>query len=58
MSPKRDEEFAEMLDEFRNAGELDVYRVDLAVAWESYKVFYALLSQMKVGGIGSIHAVL
>jgi predicted acetyltransferase len=50
MSPGRDEEFAEMLDEFRNAGELDVYRGDLAVAWESYKVFYALLSQMKVGG--------
>jgi predicted acetyltransferase len=50
MSPGRDEEFAKMLDEFREAGELDVYRGDLAVAWNGYEAFYELLSRMKAGG--------
>jgi hypothetical protein len=50
MAPGRDEEFAEMLAEFGNAGELDVYRGDLVAAWKGYKVFCALLSQMKAGG--------
>jgi predicted acetyltransferase len=50
MSPGRDLEFAEMLDEFRAAGELDVYKGDLAVAWQGYPAFYSLLAQMKHGG--------
>jgi predicted acetyltransferase len=50
MSPGRGEEFAQMLDEFRNAGELDVYRGDFAVAWKGYEVFYTLVSEMKAGG--------
>jgi len=50
MAPGRDEEFAEMLDEFRAAGELHVYTGSFAIAWEGYAGFYALLSQMKYGG--------
>lgn len=50
MAPGRDDEFAEMLAEFRAAGELDVYRGDQAVAWEGYAAFYALRSRMKAGG--------
>jgi hypothetical protein len=29
----RDEEFAQMLEEFRAAGEVGVYRGDFAIAW-------------------------
>ncbi|MGA9667799.1 MAG: GNAT family N-acetyltransferase [Terracidiphilus sp.] len=50
MTPGRDREFAEMLDEFRAAGELHVYTGNFAVAWEGYASFYALLSRMKAGG--------
>ncbi len=50
MGPGRDEEFAEMLDEFRAAGEAGVYRGDFAVAWQGYSAFYSLLSQMQQGG--------
>ena len=39
-----------MLEEFRAAGELDVYKGNHAVAWEGYATFYALLSRMKLGG--------
>jgi len=50
MSPGRDQEFAEMLDEFRAAGELHVYDGNFAIAWEGYAGFYELLSRMKAGG--------
>jgi predicted acetyltransferase len=50
MGPGRDEEFAQMLEEFRAAGEMDIYRGHHAVAWQGYAAFYKLLSQMKVGG--------
>jgi predicted acetyltransferase len=50
MAPGRDREFAEMLDEFRAAGEMDVYSGSFAIAWQGYAGFYALLSQMKKGG--------
>ncbi len=50
MSPGRGAEFAEMLDEFRTAGELDVYKGHFAVALEGYEPFYALVSKMKAGG--------
>jgi len=50
MAPGRDREFAEMLDEFQAAGELDVYSGIFAVAWEGYTGFQALLSRMKAGG--------
>jgi predicted acetyltransferase len=50
MTPGRDHAFAEMLDEFRAAGELHVYTGNFAIAWEGYAGFYALLSKMKSGG--------
>jgi predicted acetyltransferase len=50
MTPGRDREFAEMLDEFRAAGELHVYTGNFAIAWKGYAAFYALLSKMKAGG--------
>jgi predicted acetyltransferase len=50
MTPGRDREFAEMLNEFRAAGELHVYTGNFAIAWEGYAAFYALLSKMKAGG--------
>jgi predicted acetyltransferase len=50
MSPGRGEEFGEMLEEFRVAGELDVYKGQFAVVLEGYEVFYSLLSKMKAGG--------
>jgi predicted acetyltransferase len=50
MTPGRDQEFAEMLDEFRAAGELHVYTGNFAIAWEGYAAFYELLSKMKTGG--------
>jgi predicted acetyltransferase len=50
MAPGRDEEFAQMLEEFRAAGEVGVYRGDFAIAWEGYAAFYELLSRMKAGG--------
>src|SRR5579862_2105353 len=50
MAPGRDEEFAQMLEEFRAAGELDVYKGDHAIAWKGYGAFYELLSRMKAGG--------
>lgn len=50
MLPGRDEEFAEMLDEFRSAGELHVYDGNFAIAWQGYAPFYELLSKMKAGG--------
>jgi predicted acetyltransferase len=46
----REEEFAQMLEEFRAAGEFSVYKGDLAIAWQGYAPFYALLSQMRAGG--------
>ncbi len=50
MAPGRDDEFAQMLEEFRAAGEVDVYPGDLAIAWNGYAAFFALLSRMKEGG--------
>jgi predicted acetyltransferase len=50
MAPGRDEEFGQMLEEFRAAGELDVYQGDLAIAWKGYAPFFALVSRMKEGG--------
>jgi predicted acetyltransferase len=50
MAPGRDEEFAEMLEEFGGVGEFDVYFGNFAIAWQGYAGFYALLSQMKKGG--------
>ena len=50
MAPGRDAEFAEMLDEFRGAGEAHVYEGNFAVAWEGYGPFYDLISKMKAGG--------
>jgi len=50
MSSGRDEEFAQMLDEFRDAGELDIYKGQFAVAWKGNEAFYTLLSRMKAGG--------
>jgi predicted acetyltransferase len=50
MAPGRDDEFAAMLDEYRAAGELDVYRGHHAIAWQGYGPFYELMSRMKKGG--------
>jgi predicted acetyltransferase len=50
MTPGRDREFGEMLDEFRAAGEMDVYAGNFATAWQGYAGFYVLLSRMKKGG--------
>jgi predicted acetyltransferase len=50
MVPGRDEEFAQMLEEFRAVGELDAYKGAYAIAWKGYASFYALLSRMKAGG--------
>jgi len=50
MTAGRDEEFAEMIDEFRAAGELHVYDGNFAVAWNGYAGFYELLMRMKAGG--------
>jgi predicted acetyltransferase len=50
MTPGRDREFGEMLDEFRAAGEMYAYSGNFAFAWQGYAGFYALLAQMKKGG--------
>lgn len=50
MSPGRDAEFAEMLAEFRTAGEMDVYRGHHSIAWQGYSALYELISRMKEGG--------
>jgi len=50
MTPGRDAEFAEMLQEFRAAGEVHVYDGNFAIAWDGYAGFYELLSRMKKGG--------
>jgi predicted acetyltransferase len=50
MAPGRDEQFAAMLEEFRAAGEMDVYGGHQAVAWRGYCAYYDLLSRMKRGG--------
>lgn len=50
MAPGRDAEFAEMLDEFRAAGDMHVYEGNFAVAWQGYGPFYDLISKMKAGG--------
>jgi len=50
MSPGRDQEFADMLEEFRIAGEFHVYDGNFAVAWHGYSGFYELLARMKAGG--------
>jgi predicted acetyltransferase len=50
MTPGRDHEFAEMLEEYRAAGETHVYMGDMATAWQGYGAFYDLLSNMKLGG--------
>jgi predicted acetyltransferase len=50
MTAGRGEEFAEMLEEFRAAGELHVYDGNFAIAWEGYAGLYELLARMKVGG--------
>jgi len=49
MLPGRDEEFEEMLGEFRAAGETEVYRGHQAIAWKGYAAFYDLISRMKLG---------
>ena len=50
MSPGRGAEFEEMLAEFRDAGETEVYKGNHAVAWQGYAAFYELVSRMKAGG--------
>jgi predicted acetyltransferase len=50
MAQGRDTEFDEMLDEFRAAGEVEVYKGLHAIAWQGYAAFYGLLSRMKAGG--------
>lgn len=50
MEPGRDEEFAQMLDEYRAEGEIHVYTGLFNIAWQGYKPFYDLLMQMKNGG--------
>ena len=51
MSLGRAAEFAEMLNEYRAAGEQDtVYKGDHAIAWQGYAAFYGLVSRMKLGG--------
>ena len=50
MSAGRGEEFEEMLEEFRNAREFEIYRGHFAAAWNGYEAFYGLLSRMKAGG--------
>jgi predicted acetyltransferase len=50
MTAGRDEEFAEMLEEYRAAGETNVYKGHQSIAWEGYGVLYELLSRMKPGG--------
>jgi predicted acetyltransferase len=50
MTPGRDEEFTEMLEEFRAAGEYHVYDGTFAIAWDGYAGFYELLSRMRNGG--------
>lgn len=50
MTPGRDAEFSEMLEEFRAAGEYHVYDGNFAIAWQGYAGFYVLLSRMKSGG--------
>jgi len=49
MSPGRDAEFAQMLDEFRTSGETHVYSGHQSVAWGGYAGYYALLAKMKLG---------
>jgi hypothetical protein len=39
MAQARDAQFAEMLDEFRAAGEMHVYEGSFAVAWEGLRAF-------------------
>jgi predicted acetyltransferase len=50
MTPDRGAEFDAMLEEFRSAGETNVYPGDFSVAWQGYAPFYELLSRMKNGG--------
>lgn len=50
MTPGRDAEFEEMLEEFRAAGETGVYQGLHAIAWQGYAAFYDLVSRMKPGG--------
>jgi len=50
MAPGRDAEFAEMIEEFKAAGELHVYHGSFAAAWQGYAAYYDLLSKMKAGG--------
>jgi predicted acetyltransferase len=50
VQPGRDAEFAEMLEEYRAAGETGVYTGHQAKAWEGYAAFYDLLARMKAGG--------
>ena len=50
MAPGRDAEFAEMLEEFRAAGETAVYKGLMERAWDGYAAYYELLAQMKPGG--------
>jgi predicted acetyltransferase len=57
MAQARDAEFAEMLDEFRAAGEMYVYEGSFAVAWEGYEPFYDLISKMKAGGYPKLEIV-
>jgi len=50
MAAGRDREFAEMLEEFRAAGELGVYSGNFAVAWDGYAGYLTLLLRMQAGG--------
>jgi predicted acetyltransferase len=49
-APGRDAEFAAMLDEYRAAGETDVYTGLFVKAWEGYAALCELLQGMKAGG--------
>jgi predicted acetyltransferase len=50
MAPGRDSEFEEMLEEFRAAGETDVYKGHQSIAWQGYAAYYELLAKMRLGG--------
>jgi predicted acetyltransferase len=57
MLPGRDAEFAEMLAEYRAAGETDVYKGHQVIAWQGYAPFYDLVSRMKAGGYPTLDIV-
>jgi hypothetical protein len=61
MAQARDAEFAEMLDEYRAAGEMYVYEGSFAVAWEAYggqDLGRDLYPASAPGGMGTVRGAL